>query len=72
MQISLGISPTYHGEEALAHAQWTSHATTGVDKLHSEGILGEGALIGVIDTGVNYDHPAVRLLYISPEAALNS
>ncbi|KAK0429814.1 hypothetical protein EV421DRAFT_507525, partial [Armillaria borealis] len=24
MQISLGISPTYRGEDALAHAQWTS------------------------------------------------
>lgn len=59
IQISLGISPTYRGEDALAHAQWTSHATTGVDKLHSEGILGEGALIGVVDTGVDYDHPAL-------------
>ncbi|KAK0451333.1 peptidase S8/S53 domain-containing protein [Desarmillaria tabescens] len=59
MQISLGISPTYRGDEALAHAQWTSHATMGVDKLHAEGILGEGALVGVVDTGVDYDHPAL-------------
>jgi hypothetical protein len=35
------------------------HNTTGVSKLHDAGILGEGAVVGVVDTGIWYEHPAV-------------
>jgi hypothetical protein len=35
------------------------HSMTGVDKLHAAGIYGEGARIAIIDTGVDYTHPAV-------------
>ena len=35
------------------------HNTTGVSKLHDAGILGEGAVVGVVDTGAWYEHPAV-------------
>lgn len=35
------------------------HALTGVDKLHSQGVSGEGIIVGVIDTGVDYNHPAL-------------
>ncbi|KAJ7492156.1 subtilase [Mycena latifolia] len=45
--------------EAPLAVNWTSHSVTGVDTLHAAGILGEGALIGVIDTGVNYAHDAL-------------
>ena len=38
---------------------YPSHALTGVDKLHSQGVLGEGIVVGVIDTGVDYTHPAL-------------
>jgi subtilisin family serine protease len=31
----------------------------GVDKLHSLGIKGEGIKIGIVDTGVDYRHPAL-------------
>lgn len=31
----------------------------GVDKLHEEGFTGEGIFIGVVDTGVDYLHPAL-------------
>jgi hypothetical protein len=31
----------------------------GVDKLHQAGILGKGIKIGVVDTGVDYRHPAL-------------
>ncbi|KAI9164185.1 subtilase [Paramyrothecium foliicola] len=35
------------------------HNTTGVSKLHDAGILGEGAVVGVVDTGAWYEHPAL-------------
>jgi subtilisin family serine protease len=35
------------------------HNTTGVSKLHEAGILGEGAVVGVVDTGTWYHHPAL-------------
>jgi len=35
------------------------HSFTGVDKLHSEGIEGANINIGVIDTGVDFTHPAL-------------
>jgi hypothetical protein len=37
------------------------HNTTGVSKLHDAGILGEGAVVGIVDTGIWYDHPAVSV-----------
>lgn len=35
------------------------HGATGVDKLHAAGVLGEGATVAIVDTGVWYPHPAV-------------
>ena len=32
---------------------------TGVDKLHAEGLKGDGVLVGIIDTGIDYNHPAL-------------
>ncbi|KAH8885911.1 subtilase [Thozetella sp. PMI_491] len=38
---------------------WSTHSLTGVDKLHSAGVLGKGARVAVIDTGIQYTHPAL-------------
>ncbi|WHZ02641.1 S8 family serine peptidase [Neobacillus sp. YX16] len=35
----------------------------GVDKLHKEGITGEGIKVAVIDTGVDYNHPDLKDAY---------
>ncbi|KAJ1301889.1 hypothetical protein OPQ81_000729 [Rhizoctonia solani] len=38
---------------------FSTHVMTGVDKLHNEGYYGKGVKIGIIDTGVDYMHPAL-------------
>ncbi|OAQ84757.1 minor extracellular protease vpr [Purpureocillium lilacinum] len=38
---------------------WSPHKMTQVDKLKAEGITGKGIKIAVIDTGIDYTHPAL-------------
>ncbi|ROW15601.1 hypothetical protein VPNG_02185 [Cytospora leucostoma] len=42
-----------------ASANYSVHAQTGVDKLHAQGIYGKGVVIGIVDTGTQYTHPAL-------------
>jgi subtilisin family serine protease len=36
--------------------KYTTHNVTGVNKLHAQGIYGKGVKIGVVDTGIYYEH----------------
>lgn len=47
-----------YADDASAY-NYTTHLTTGVSKLHEEGIYGKGVRIGVVDTGIYYWHEAV-------------
>ncbi|KAI1338783.1 subtilisin-like protein [Xylariaceae sp. FL0016] len=38
---------------------YSPHVMTQVDKLREEGITGSGIRIGIVDTGVDYNHPAL-------------
>ncbi|OTA64812.1 subtilisin-like protein [Hypoxylon sp. EC38] len=38
---------------------YTTHNVTGVSKLHTSGIFGKGAKVGVVDTGTWYNHTAL-------------
>ncbi|KAG8703544.1 hypothetical protein FRC12_018728 [Ceratobasidium sp. 428] len=45
---------SYNGADSLS-----THKMTGVDELHAKGIFGEGVTVGIIDTGIDYTHPAL-------------
>jgi subtilisin family serine protease len=38
---------------------FSTHVMTQVDQLRAEGVTGEGVRIAVIDTGIDYTHPAL-------------
>lgn len=44
------------GDASLPDGEST-HVMTGVDKAHAQGLTGAGIKIGIIDTGVDYNHP---------------
>ncbi|KAI0383361.1 subtilisin-like protein [Hypomontagnella monticulosa] len=56
------LPPAIEGEsfsnDATA-ANYSVHGSTGVEKLHQAGIIGEGATIAIVDSGVQYTHPAL-------------
>ncbi|KAL8291215.1 hypothetical protein RB597_005467 [Gaeumannomyces tritici] len=53
-----GVSLASLGEGAAAQ-NWSIHHSTGVDELHKAGFLGKGVKVAVIDSGVDYRHPAL-------------
>ncbi|EEY16885.1 subtilisin Carlsberg [Verticillium alfalfae VaMs.102] len=49
-----------HQKRALGDGDvYTPHLMTQVDKLRAEGFTGKGLHIGVVDTGIDYRHPAL-------------
>ncbi|KAF9871849.1 hypothetical protein CkaCkLH20_10783 [Colletotrichum karsti] len=58
----LQLLPTVEGEsfsDDAAAQNYSVHGLTGVEKLHEDGILGEGAIVAIVDSGVQYTHPAL-------------
>ncbi|QRV93651.1 pyrolysin [Ceratobasidium sp. AG-Ba] len=39
--------------------KFSTHQMTGVNRMHGNGIFGKGITIGIIDTGIDYTHPAL-------------
>lgn len=38
---------------------WDACSKTGVDKLRAQGFTGAGIKVGIVDTGIDYKHPAL-------------
>lgn len=61
-------APTVSGSRASADAVkaackedgFAPHVMTQVDRLHKKGYYGKGITIGVLDTGIDYTHPALN------------
>ncbi|KAH8879495.1 subtilisin-like serine protease [Thozetella sp. PMI_491] len=51
--------PTNSFSDDASSGNYSVHEYTGVDKLHAAGILGKGAVVGIVDTGIDYNHPAL-------------
>ncbi|KAI0125467.1 subtilase [Xylariales sp. AK1849] len=56
------LLPTLEGgsySDDAAASNYSVHGATGVEKLHEAGIIGEGATVAIVDSGVQYTHPAL-------------
>ncbi|KAJ3040345.1 hypothetical protein HDV00_011001 [Rhizophlyctis rosea] len=53
----VGIGKKFPVPPEFSAQSW--HIQTGVDELHRRGIYGKGVKIGVLDSGIFYDHPAL-------------
>ncbi|KAL7627196.1 hypothetical protein AAE478_003972 [Parahypoxylon ruwenzoriense] len=51
----------------LGNDTFTPHVMTQVDKLQAKGITGKGIKIGIIDSGVDYTHPALGGCFGGPD-----
>ena len=56
---NLSIATTSANHKRSASDSFSTHVMGSVDKLHDQGFTGEGLFIGVVDTGVDYLHPAL-------------
>jgi subtilisin family serine protease len=59
------IKPEVSFSDDATAANYSVHQFTGVQKAHDAGIFGKGAVIAVVDSGIDYTHPAVRFSIIS-------
>ncbi|KAH8773461.1 subtilase [Diaporthe sp. PMI_573] len=51
--------PSRYKRQANSTDSWPPHVLTQVDKLRAKGFTGEGFRIGIVDTGIDYTHPAL-------------
>ncbi|PFN09770.1 S8 family serine peptidase [Bacillus cereus] len=57
------VEPPVETKETIDSKMADSIPQIGVDKLHAENITGKGIKVGVLDTGVDYNHPDLKDTY---------
>jgi subtilisin family serine protease len=50
---------THVKRQSQAERTFSPHVMTQIDKLHAEGITGKGFRVAIVDSGVDYTHPAL-------------
>lgn len=58
MRLRLPAEGESYADDAKA-ASYSFHGLTGVEQLHRDGIIGEGATVAIVDSGVYWQHPAL-------------
>ncbi|KAL0936376.1 Minor extracellular protease vpr 2 [Colletotrichum truncatum] len=53
------VTPQASFSDDATAQNWSIHYSTGVDKVHQSGVFGKGVKVAVIDSGVDYNHPAL-------------
>ncbi|MFJ7936292.1 S8 family serine peptidase [Sporosarcina sp. NPDC096371] len=54
------VEPSVETQESIEPKMADSIPQIGVDKLHAEDIKGKGIKVGVLDTGIDYNHPDLK------------
>ncbi|PEL06035.1 S8 family serine peptidase [Bacillus sp. AFS017336] len=68
VQLDLPAEPKIASESQMMD----SLPQIGVDKLHAEKVTGKGIKVGVIDTGIDYNHPDLKYAYQGYRASFGS
>ncbi|KAK8078910.1 peptidase S8/S53 domain-containing protein [Apiospora phragmitis] len=58
MRLRLPAEGESYADDAKA-ASYSFHGLTGVVQLHRDGVIGEGATVAIVDSGVYWQHPAL-------------